>query len=187
MGALEKQDLYRDLSSLPPSVRGEIINGQLRTQPRPAGKHILAASNIGAEYHGPYQKGRGGPGGWWILQEPEVHLELNEAVVVPDLAGWRKSRMPHIPDAHKFTVVPDWICEILSPSTASVDRHEKKPLYARYGVQYLWIVDPLAGSLETFKLNGDDWDSTGAFMGSEIVAVEPFADVAVSLSDLIGE
>lgn len=186
MSAREKHDLYRELTSLPSSVRGEIIGGRLRTQPQPDGQHILAASNIGAEYYGAYQKGDGAPGEWWVLQAPEVHLMLNEAVVVPDVAGWCKSRMPHVPYTHKFTVVPDWVCEILSPSTSSVDREEKKPLYARYGVQYLWIVDPVAGSLETFKLNGDDWDSTGLFMGSEMVAVEPFAKVAVSLSDLIG-
>ena len=163
------------------------MNDELVTRVRSTGKHILTASNIGAEYYGPYQKGRAGPGGWWILREPEVHLKLNEVVVVPDLVGWRKSRMPHIPDTHKFTVAPDWVCEILSPSTTCVDREIKKPLYAHYGVKFLWIIDPLAVILETFELHGADWQSTGMFKGDSIVCAAPFEEKSVNLTSLIGE
>ncbi|MBD2860156.1 Uma2 family endonuclease [Spongiibacter sp. KMU-158] len=187
MGSPHKTNLYRDLEALPACLRGEIMGGQLITRPSPNGKHIVAASNMSAEYNIPYQKGRGGPGGWWILQEPEVHLVLDEVVVVPDVVGWRKDRMPDIPGSHKFNIVPDWVCEILSPSTASVDRVLKKPLYARYGVEFLWLADLADCTLETFELQGNYWQSTGLFSGNAMVSVQPFEDSAVCLTDLMGD
>jgi Uma2 family endonuclease len=129
-----KPSLYEQLMSLPAGLTGEIINGQLRTQPRPAWPHILAGARLGAVIEGPYGCGRGGPGGWWIVLEPEVHLVLDTEVTVPDIVGWRKGRMPTPPEGHKIQVVTDWVSEIFSPSTKSTDREEKMPLYARHGV-----------------------------------------------------
>lgn len=181
----KKQRLYQQLMSLPESLTGEILTGQLYANPRPGGKHILAASNIGADLHVAYQRGRGGPGGWWILQEPEVHFLLDEEVSVPDIAGWQRSRMPNIPDGHKFEIVPDWICEILSPSTEGIDREIKKPMYASFGVQYLWLIDPKRKILETFKLVDGDWEVQGHFSGNDKVCVEPFVQLELSLNHIL--
>jgi Uma2 family endonuclease len=128
---------YQDILDLPENVVGEIINGYLETHPRPAPKHALAAGSIGDELVSPFQKGRGRGGhvGWWILPEPECHL--SSYVLVPDLTGWRKQRMPHLPETAWFEIVPDWICRILSTSTAHLDRMIKMPLYAALAVTYL--------------------------------------------------
>ncbi len=186
MHALLKQNLYQDLLSLPESLTGEILNGRLYAQPRPSAKHVLVSSNLGIEIGGPYFRGRGGPGGWWILQEPEVHLALDEQVVVPDVAGWKKSRMPVMPEGHKFTVVPDWVCEVLSPSTESSDREIKKPLYARYGVRYLWLMHPKNQTLEAYKLVKGDWQLQGEFCENDKVCVEPFELLDITLGELFG-
>lgn len=186
MQALPKTSLYDDLVALPASLTGEILNGQLYAHPRPSGKHVLVSSNLGIEIGGPYHRGKGGPGGWWILQEPEVHFTLDEQVAVPDVAGWRKERMPTIPDGHKFDVVPDWICEILSPSTESVDREIKQPLYAQAGVQYLWLISPMQGTLEAFTVVNGNWTVQGVFSGDQKVSVEPFESVAITVNDLLG-
>ena len=120
---------YEDLLDLPENLVSEIIHGQLITQPRPAPKHIVASSALGDELVGPFQKGRGdGPGGWWILDEPELHLGPH--ILVPDLAGWRRERLPAMPDTAFFTLPPDWVCEVLSPGTARIDRADKMPIYA---------------------------------------------------------
>ena len=135
----------------PENLTGEIINGELHTQPRPAGRHGEAGSVLGMHIGSPFRLGNGGPGGWWILDEPEIHFVRDTVVVVPDLAGWRRERMPNIPEGHRFEVVPDWVCEILSPSTGKKDRAKKLPLYARYGVAHAWLVDPLAQTLEALS------------------------------------
>jgi len=122
--------LYESLEALPEGVTGEILNGQLHTHPRPSGAHVNVGSMLGAELIGPFRKGNEGPGGWWIIDEPEIHFVRNVEVAVPDLAGWRRERMPYFPEDQRFEVVPDWICEILSPSTTGRDREIKMPLYA---------------------------------------------------------
>ena len=152
-----KQTLYEQLAALPEGLTGEILNGQLHTQPRPAGLHALTESNLQIEIGAPYGKGRGGPGGWWIIMEPEVHFSRDEVVVVPDLAGWRKQRMPRVPEGHRFETVPDWVCEILSPSTASKDREIKMPIYAHYGVGHVSPVDPKRRTLEALVHDGGEW------------------------------
>jgi Uma2 family endonuclease len=119
---LKTTDPYDQLLNLPEHLVGEIIGGQLHTQPRPAGPHALASSSIGGELYSPFQKGRGGPGGWWIIDEPEIHFVRDVEVLVPELAGWRRERMPSLPLDHRFEVVPDWVCEVLSPSTHKKDR-----------------------------------------------------------------
>ena len=186
MQVIQKISLYEELISLPDLLTGEILNGQLYAHPRPSGKHILVASNIGAEFHGPYQRGKDGPGGWWILQEPEVHFTLDTEVAVPDIAGWRKERMPEIPDSHKFTTAPDWICEVLSPSTESIDRQIKMPLYARFGVKYLWLVHPKKRTLEAYQLTNGNWEEQGKFLSNDTVCIEPFDSIKISVSDLLG-
>ena len=177
-------DLYAQLEALPENLTGEIINGQLYAQPRPATPHILTGSNLGGELYNPYQRGRGGPGGWWILDEPEIHFIRNTEVLVPDLAGWRRERLPRLPRDQRIEVVPDWVCEILSPSTARKDRVIKMPVYARYGVAYLWLVDPLAHTLEAFALREGRWTVIGLFQEQDAVSVEPFTEIALELGAL---
>ena len=142
------ESLYDAIEALPEGYTGELIAGRLYTSPRPAGPHALAASSLGADLFGPYQRGRGGPGGWWILDEPEVHFVRNIEVAVPDVAGWRRERMRHVPKDQRFEVVPDWMCEIASPSTARHDRENKMPQYASFGVPHVWLIDPVNGVLE---------------------------------------
>lgn len=176
--------LYARLEALPEHVIGEIINGRLHTQPRPAGPHALAASRLGADLEGPYGRGRGGPGGWWIIDEPEVHFVRDHVIAVPDIGGWRKERMPMVPQGHRFQVVPDWLCEILSPATAAFDRTEKMPIYAQYGVRYVWLLDPAARAMEVFELMDAQWIRRETFKGNEHVSAPPFREVSIDLSDL---
>lgn len=177
-----KQATYQDIIDLPENIVGEIINGRLETQPRPAPKHALAAGSIGDELISPFQKGRGGPGGWWILPEPECHLGPH--VLVPDLAGWRKQRLPVLPETAWFDVVPDWVCEILSPSTARLDRAVKMPVYAQLGVTHLWLIDPLLQTLEAYQLHDSHWLLIETFADDQPVSIAPFSEHTFSLSDL---
>lgn len=182
--ASKKPTLYDQLIALPDGLTGEIINGQLRTQPRPAWPHILAASRLGAGIEGPYGRGRGGPGGWWIIDGPEVHFVLDQEVMVPDLAGWRQERMPAPPEGHKIQIVPDWVCEIFSPSTKSTDREEKMPLYAHYGVHFAWLVDPKTYTLEAYELVDAKWRPLDIFRDDDTVSAPPFDAIVIRLADL---
>lgn len=178
----EKCATYQDIIDLPKNMVGEIINGQLETHPRPAPKHALASSSIGDELLSPFQKGKGGPGGWWILDEPECHLGSD--VFVPDLAGWRKENMPSLPETAWFEIVPDWICEILSPSTARLDRIVKMPIYAKLGVDHLWLIDPSLQTLEEYGLQNSNWSLIATFADDAEVSIAPFAEHSFSLSVL---
>ena len=160
----------------------EIIGGTLHTHPRPAMPHALASSYLNDELVGPYGKGRGGPGGWWIVFEPELHL--GEEIVVPDLAGWRRERMPEYPQTAYVTLAPDWTCEVLSPSTRRVDLQEKRPVYAREGVAYLWLVEPTDRTLEAFELRGGEWVLIGCAKDDEPGSIRPFDAITFSLGDL---
>ena len=184
MNAVLKSSLYEQLLALPDHVTGEILNGELYTQARPAGRHGVSAIALGADLAAPFGFGRGGPGGWWIIPEPEVHFIRDMEVAVPDLAGWRRERMPSIPEGHRFEVVPDWVCEILSPSTAKKDRAVKLPLYARYGVPHVWLVDPAAQTLEAFELKEAHWWLIATLKDDDRVSVPPFDAVEFSLADL---
>jgi Uma2 family endonuclease len=184
MHLADKYSLYDQLLALPETLTGEILNGQLHTQPRPTGPHARAEGRLFSKIGRGYDEGEGGPGGWWIIIEPEVHFVRDSEVAVPDIAGWRRERMPQIPRGHRFEVVPDWVCEILSPSSASKDRKIKMPNYAHYGVQYAWLLDPTARTLETCEIRTGDWAQTGAFTQNDLVAIAPFADVTISLTDL---
>lgn len=119
---------------MPDTQVAEILAGELHTSPRPTPRHAVASSGLGADLSGPFDRGRGGPGGWWILDEPEIHV--GDDVVVPDLAGWRRTRLPEMPAAF-FTLAPDWVCKTLSPSTEHIDRGTKLAIYAREGVAHL--------------------------------------------------
>ena len=173
---------YRDVLEAPPHMVAEIVKGALHTQPRPASRHALAGSSLGDELVSPFQKGRGGPGGWWIVYEPELHF--GEDILVPDFAGWRRERMPDYPDTPYFTLAPDWVCEILSPSTRTFDMEEKRPIYAREGVGHLWFVDPAARTLEAFALQDGAWTPAGSAREDEPVAFPPFQAVTFPLDAL---
>jgi Uma2 family endonuclease len=183
--AVKQSDVYQDLLNLPENIIGEIINGELHTQPRPAPRHALASSSLGGELDGPYFKGRGGPGGWWIIDEPEIHL--GDDVLVPDIAGWKKERMPKLPETAFFDVSPEWICEVLSQNTVRKDRIFKMPLYAKYGVQHIWLLDPLAKTLEVYQLETQYWKLIGTFSGNDNVSILPFQEINIELSFLWGE
>jgi len=174
---------YKELCRVPAHLIAQIIHGQLITLPRPAPKHALAASSLGDELIGPFQKGRdGGPGGWWILDEPELHL--GQDILVPDLAGWRRERMPTLPETAYFELAPDWICEVLSPATAQLDRVDKLPIYATHGVSHTWLVDPDAQTLEIFALHEGHWRLECAFKAVDEVCAPPFEAVRFNLAAL---
>jgi Uma2 family endonuclease len=178
--------LYEELCRLPEGVTGELLNGQLHAQPRPSGKHGLAERALNVDVGGPFDLGRGGPGGWWIIPERGVHFVRDSEVAVPDLAGWRRERMPTVPSDHRFEVVPDWICEILSPSTQRRDCTVKLPLYARYGVAFAWLVDPDAHTLEAYELRDGLWMLIATLQESDPVRVRPFDAIEFDLADLWG-
>ena len=173
---------YADIQALPEHLVGEILDGELIVSPRPASPHAVAASRLMIELGGPFDRGRGGPGGWTILTEPELHF--GPQVMVPDLAGWRRERMPQVPDVPFFELEPDWVCEVLSPSTARIDRSRKMRHYARARVQHVWLVDPLATTLEVFRLDGDGWRLVDAYGGDAKVRPEPFQAVELDLVNL---
>lgn len=182
-----------DLEAVSPNLVAEIIGGTLYTMTRPAPKHGIAASHLGGELFGPFGRGRGGPGGWWIVHEPELRFPDPAApgeveIVVPDLAGWLRARMPKLPKTKYFTLAPDWICEVLSPSTAARDRAMKMPLYAREGVKTAWLVDPIARSLEVFSLGADRrWVLAHAYSDNAVVRAAPFDAIELELSALWAE
>lgn len=179
-----KPSLYEQLEGLPEGLAGELLNGQLHTQPRPAGPHALVESNLQIELGGPFGKGRGGPGGWWIIVEPELHLIRDTEVAVPDLAGWRRARMPQVPRDHRFEIVPDWVCEILSPSTESKDREIKMPLYAHYAVACIWLIHPLRKTLEAYTLRKGQWELSNKAEDGQIAEIPPFEALSLELRAL---
>jgi Uma2 family endonuclease len=183
-GAVRHRTLYEVLEALPEDLTGEILEDQVHAQPRPAGLHAIAGFNLGLELGGPYARGRNGPGGWWLLHEPEIHFVRDHEVAVPDLAGWRRERLPEIPSDQRFEVVPDWICEILSPSTRSKDREIKIPLYARRGVGHAWLIDPHVPVLEAYELRDGEWSLVATFGAEDTVAVAPFPAACFRLAAL---
>lgn len=178
----QKPATYEDLFELPENMVGEIIAGRLVTHPRPAPKHACAYSALGYELTGPFGRGKNGPGGWWILDEPELHLDTD--ILVPDIAGWRRERMPSLPETAWFELAPDWVCEILSPSTARIDRVEKLPIYASHGVKHAWLVDPDLRTLEVFENTGGHWLLLTVLEGDAEVKQPPFDAVSFDLSSL---
>jgi Uma2 family endonuclease len=177
---------YADVLAVPENKVAEIIDGELHVFPRPAPPHAFTSSELGAELN-PFRRGRSGPGGWHIIDEPEIHFHREEPVV-PDLAGWRIERMPKLPSTAYFTLPPDWACEVLSKRTEKIDRTKKMPLYAHFGVPYLWLVHPIRRTLEVFALNEvKRWEMLATHEGKERVRAAPFADIELDLSLLWAE
>jgi Uma2 family endonuclease len=152
---------------------GQIIYGTLHAHPRPVPRHARATSRLGSELDSPFDRGRGGPGGWIILDEPELHLGPH--VLVPDLAGWRRDRLPRLPAAAYFDLAPDWVCEVLSPSTARIDRTDKLAVYAEFQVGHAWYIDPDARTLEVLELKDQRWTIAATFKDADLVTAVPFA------------
>jgi Uma2 family endonuclease len=172
-------ELYQHFLEVPEYKVAEIIQGRLVTHPRPAARHATAASVLGGKLMGPFMHGEDGPGGWVILDESELHLAKD--ILVPDLAGWRRERMPAIPDVVGFELAPDWICEVLSPSTSAIDRAEKLPIYARERVAHAWLVDPLEQTLEVLRLDAEQWQLTARYRDNAVIRPEPFDAVELRL------
>ena len=180
----ERAATYAEIEALPPNLVGEIIGGILYASPRPASPHARAATTLGEELGPPFNRGKGGPGGWILLDEPELHLGPVPDIVVPDLAGWRRERMPELPDTPAFTLAPDWLCEVLSPSTTTADRTVKLPVYARERVAHVWFIDPRAKTLEILRLDGATYRIVGVWNGEARVRGEPFDAIEVELGAL---
>lgn len=174
---------YDDLLAAPDHLVAELIDGTLYTSPRPALPHARAASALHGDLDGPFDRGRGGPGGWIILFEPEIHIVGQ--VMVPDLGGWRRVRVPEIPKAPAFDIAPDWLCEVVSPSTAALDRKVKLPKYAQAGVQHVWLVDPDAQTLEVLSVTGGGrWETIAVHSEDDKVRAVPFEAHDIELAAL---
>ena len=174
---------YQDIVDAPPNKVAEVINGMLHLSPRPAKAHAVAMSALGEELGPPFKRGRGGPGGWIILDEPELHLGSD--ILVPDLGAWRRERMPAVvTDLPYFTLAPDWACEVLSPSTSKIDRTEKLPIYAREKVSHVWLVDPILRTLEVLRLESQKWLLVDTFADDVRVRAEPFDAIELDLAIL---
>ena len=177
---LDRPATLADLEALPPTVRGEIIDGELYVFSRPGAPHADLEGDVLGELRGPFQKGRGGPGGWWILPEPGIQLPRSPEFS-PDVAGWRRERLPRPPVTGRITVVPDWICEVLSPKTRSYDKLVKRPFYAELGIGHLWYVDPADRSLTVSRLSEGKWLELGIYGPDDKVRAEPFQAVEIDL------
>jgi Uma2 family endonuclease len=175
-----------DRLELPDNVNSEIIDGEMFVQPRPASRHATANSVLTMRLGPPFRFGDGGPGGWVILAEPELHFAngIDTDVLIPDMAGWRRERMPETPNVAAFTLAPDWLCEVLSPSTARIDRKHKLRVYAREKVAFVWIVDPIVQTLEVLKLAGEVYTIHQVFTHEDLARAEPFDAIELALSDL---
>jgi Uma2 family endonuclease len=175
---------FADLLGLPDNVVGQIVDGELVVSPRPAPSHAVATTFLSGQLSEPYGRGKGGPGGWLIVFEPEVHL--GDHILVPDLAGWLRERMPRLPETAWFELRPDWVCEVLSPSTAILDRTRKQDIYRQNGVPWLWFVDPPSRTIEVLRLSGQDWVVAGTFGGESEARIPPFDAVAIDVGALWG-
>jgi hypothetical protein len=182
-GAAKKRPAtYADIEALPPYKLGEIIGDELIVSARPAPRHALATTSLVGALDGPFMRGKNGPGGWWILFEPELHWERQ--VLVPDIAGWRRARMPDLPQDAFFTVAPDWLCETLSPSTAAIDRTQKLDVYATQGVDCVWLVDPVTRTLEVLRRDEARWVVAENHVGDVKARAIPFETIEIDLAAL---
>ena len=181
----KRKATYDDVLAAPEHQVAEILDGELFLSPRPAFPHALASGKLLSAIDGAFGRDAGDPtrpGGWWILFEPELHLGSD--VVVPDIAGWRRERMPRLPNVPFSELAPDWLCETLSPSTARIDRTRKLAIYAREGVRHVWLLDPLARMLEVLALDHGRWVIAETHAGNDVVRAAPFAAVELELAGL---
>jgi Uma2 family endonuclease len=176
---------YDDIVALPEGIVGEIIDGELVTHPRPAPRHAWSSTTLTHFIVGPFGLGINGPGGWVILDEPEIQFAAH--TLVPDLAGWRKERMPNLPEKGPLEIAPDWVCEVLSPSTEQVDRQRKLRIYGEHHVGHAWLLDPIARTLEIFRLEATTWLLAATHGGDDVVRAEPFDAIELRLSQVWGE
>lgn len=181
---VRRRATYDDLRQVPDHLVAEIVDGVLYTSPRPAFRHARAGSKLGMDLS-PFDESDGELGGWWILDEPELHFGSD--VVVPDLAGWRVERMPELPDVNFSTLAPDWVCEVLSPSTARLDREKKLGVYARVQVRHTWLLDPIAKTLEVLLLKGSRWTPHATYKNNDRIRAVPFDAVEIDMAGLWAE
>jgi len=178
-----KPPTIADLDALPAGIKGEIIEGVLYTMTRPRARHQRSAFAVGSRLHDPFDRGRDGPGGWWIMVEPGIELP-GTPELAPDIAGWRRERLPELPVDTAIRVVPDWVCEVLSPTTRRHDLLVKKPYYARIGVPFHWLVDSEARTVTAYRLETGRWVDLGTW-GDEIDArIVPFDEVPIDVTAL---
>ena len=170
---------YEDVLGVPDHLVAEILDGELHTSPRPAMPHAIASTRLSGNLGDPFDRGRGGPGGWWIVIEPELHLGAD--VAVPDLAGWTRTRVPELPRGAFVEVAPDWVCETVSPSTERIDRGKKMAIYARHGVSHLWLLNPLNETLEAYRREQGHWLLLETHTGDVSVRIEPFEAIELEL------
>jgi Uma2 family endonuclease len=175
---------YEDLLKVPDHKVAEILDGELHVSPRPASPHAYATSRLLGRLDD-FDVGSNGPGGWQILGEPELHLGPD--VLVPDLAGWRAERMPRVPAVPFFTLAPDWVCEVISPSTERIDRLKKLRIYAREGIGHAWLIDPIARTLEIRRLEVGEWVLTAVHRDNDVINPEPFDALPLPLVRLWGD
>jgi Uma2 family endonuclease len=180
--SMKTRATYEDLLAVPDNKVAELLDGELHVSPRPASRHTRAASILGVKLGAPFDLGDGGPGGWLLLDEPELHF--GEDVLVPDLAGWRRERMPAVTDVPFLTLAPDWVCEVVSPSTERIDRSHKMRIYGRGAVRHAWLVNPIARTLEAYRFGEQGWVLLGTHAGEERVRVEPFDAIELELAAL---
>ena len=180
----EGKATYQDVIDAPENMVAELIDGELHLMSRPERPHTQAGSMMAAILGPSFMRGVGGPGGWCIYYEPELHLIRDTRVLVPDLAGWKLETMPEFPESHRDAAMPDWVCEILSPSTGKVDVEVKMPLYAQAGIGHLWLIDPLAKTLQAFELQNGKWAQIADLKDADTVCVPPFDAIDFDLSEL---
>jgi Uma2 family endonuclease len=173
---------YEDVLAAPEHMVAEILTGELHLHPRPATPHTAAASALGEELGPPFKRGKGGPGGWIIFDEPELHLGPD--ILVPDLAGWRRERVDRFDNLAYIETRPDWVCEVLSPGTEKLDRTRKLPIYAREQVSHAWLVNPLLRTLEVLRLTNGHWTNIGTYQDEQEIRAEPFEAIVLSLGVL---
>jgi Uma2 family endonuclease len=181
MQPARKPPTLADLDALPPGMKGEIIEGVLYTMTRPRSPHQNTTLGVGSDLRDPFQRGKGGPGGWWILPEPGIELPSTPEIS-PDIAGWRKERLPSLPEDAAIHVVPDWVCEILSPTTRRHNLLVKKPYYAKIGVRHLWIIDRDARTIAASRLHEGLWIELGVWGDEQEARIEPFAEVPLDVA-----
>ena len=173
---------FEDLLKVPDHLVAEIVEGELYTTPRPAGPHGRVISGIDRRIGWSFDEGVEGPDGWWIVMEPEIHLGRD--IFVPDVAGWRRDRVPEYLRGAAWEVAPDWVCEVLSPSTARLDHTRKMPMYARHGIEWAWLIDPALHTLEIRRRQNETWSLVSSFEGDDVIRPRPFDSIDFPLGSL---
>lgn len=169
-------------ANAPSNLRAELLHGTVLMAPAPAPLHQVHVAELLRRLSGYDRRGRGptDPGGWLIVPDPEVDLGEAPDKFRPDVAGWRFERATFSLREPAITVAPDWVCEVLSPSTETIDRAIKAPLYASYGVEWLWLIDPEDCSIEVFHNDRGTFRPTHTFRASSAGSLPPFEGAPMS-------